>query len=322
MLRTDTNNFNRFITSVGLLLLIAAMLVPYFYFHDTDVLRISQKELRGLTPVGRDALEGRQRRSADFEVPVLILGGALAIGGLAALWIGGRRLRAAQGKEDEALDRQAKRDEVEIQQLSESEVEEKRKAEARESAPEAIGEPAGADRIPRDDAHPRPSTPGRAHDMTKGWEAITRIQSAVQEAFAAAGPDEYDFRQEVKVMSRSQQVQLDGIFRAPSRDDRDVILELKVTRQSRILSKLIRSSADQLIAQITRYRDISGRDAVGWLLVVIPADVEELDLPERRRLEDRITGSLANHGKGAIVREQDIADLPKRFADLFEARST
>lgn len=292
--------------------------MPYFYFHDTDVLRVSQKELHSLTPVGREALEARQRRSADFEVPVLSLGGVLALGGLAALWIGGRRLRTAQDKEDEALERQAKRDEVEIRQLSESEVEAKRKAEARESAPETAGEQADAGRTPRD-GRPRPSGPGRAQDMARSWEAIVRIEGAIRDAFEATGTEAYDFRQEVKVTGRSQAVQLDGIFRAHSRYGRDVVLELKVTRQSRTLLKLIRSSADQLIAQIARYRDISSRDAVGWLVVVIPADVEEFNLQERRRLEDRVTHSLAGHGKGSIIREQDIAHLPRHFADLFEA---
>ncbi|HSS33375.1 MAG TPA: hypothetical protein VLL27_08870 [Solirubrobacterales bacterium] len=98
MLRTDTGNFNRFLTSLGLLLLLAAVLVPYFYFHDTDTLRIPVKELNGLTDVGREALETRQRREADLEVWVLGFAAVLTISGITALWLGGRRLRVAQGR--------------------------------------------------------------------------------------------------------------------------------------------------------------------------------------------------------------------------------
>ena len=55
MFRTDTGNFNRFLTSLGLLMILGALLIPYFFFHDTDTLRIPVKELRELTPVAQDA---------------------------------------------------------------------------------------------------------------------------------------------------------------------------------------------------------------------------------------------------------------------------
>ncbi len=323
MLRTDTDNFNRFLTSVGLLLLVAALLAPYFFFHDTDVLRISQKELRGLTPAGRGALEARQRRTADLEVPVLVFSGVLALGGLAALWFGGRRLRTAQGKEDEALEREAKRKEVEFQRLSATEVDEKHAAEARESAPEATRPQPRQDEQADGGDQARPPRPGdrELERLTQTRTAIDRIVEALRTTFEAERFDRYEFRPEVRVVGRQNRLQLDGIFRARSREGTDVILELKVVRQSRNLSLLIRQFTDKVISLVTRYRDISGRDARGWLVAVIPQDVEGPSLDERRELEDRLEHSLANQGEGSIVHEDDIENLPGRFRELFEAQA-
>jgi len=54
---------------------------------------------------------------------------------------------------------------------------------------------------------------------------------------------------------------------------------------------------------------------------VFSGDVEDLELSERRRLEDRLTHSLARQGVASIISEREIKDLPWRFRELFEAGS-
>lgn len=320
MFRTDTGNFNRFLTSLGLLLLLGALLVPYFYFHDTETLRISGHELRGLTEVGREALETRQRRQADLEIWALILAGSLALCGIGALWFGGRRLRVAQVKEDAAIDRKAKRDDVEIEQMSQSEVEEKQEVQAREAV-EAEDE---------DRTAPQQAAAGPAPVKTKNLgdiryrenrDAIVRIEAALRTSLEEMAVDSYEFLPEVKTSRASQQLRLDGLFRAKSRDGTDVILEMKIMRQSRMIRSRSRPFADTVLALIARYTRMTKREATGWLLIVMPQEAEPLPLSERRQLEDLLNSSLIGVAKATVVHEFDLAKLPQRFVQLFVAQA-
>jgi hypothetical protein len=320
MLRTDTGNFNRFLTSLGLLLLLGALLVPYFFFHDTDTLRIPAKELGELTPVAREALETRQRREQDLEVAVLVFAGALAAGGIAALWFGGRRLRVAQGKEDAEIDRKAKRDDLEFQQMSQSEVDEKREEQVRESVKDE--ESGNAEARPAGHGAPPPPPPGEPTSRIEDSRvAFERVESSTKEALEGGRFASHDFLYEVKTSRGSQQLQLDGIFRSTSRDGTDVLLELKVVRQTRMIRFRMRRASDELLALLMRYQHMSRRSAEGWLVVIVPREVEPPDIEERRRLEDQFNQSLAGSGKTTVLHESELTNLASRFRELFESQA-
>jgi hypothetical protein len=319
MLRTDTGNFNRFLSSIGLLLILGALLVPYFYFHDTDTLRISRHELGGLTNVGREALETRQKRTSDLEIPVLILAGALALSGIAGLMAGGKRLRQAQVKEDAAIDRKARRDDTEIEQMSESEVEERRDEQALEAVQQ---DAAAADQATPEQPRPAIRAETDVQDLiAQNRTAIARIENELRAILSRATFKAHDFFPEVKTARQGQQIVLDGLFRAHSRDGGDVVLELKVVSQSRSLRRSVRNTADAVLAHVTRYRAISSRPASAWLLVVLPEDVEEPALDERRELEDLLGSSLIGMGRATILNERDLLELPSRFVGLFESQA-
>lgn len=319
MLRTDTGNFNRFLTSLGLLLLAAALLIPYFYFHDTDVLRVSRGELERLTPVGSQALETRQRRAADLEAWVLGFSGALVLGGVASLYFGGRRLRAAQRKEDEAIDRQAKRDDVEIQRLSAAEVEEKRDEHVLEDVGPATAQPERAPPLRRTVPPPTPArtTTPRAPSVQESRAAIVRIEEALRQALEGQGSASFDYIPDAKLVAGSHQVRIDGMFRSHDEGRPDVLLELRTNRGSRNLYVRIRQITDTALALLTRYRALTGRRATAWVLVVIPGEEDEMPIEERRQFEDRLSSSLVGEGVGTLISERDIGNLPKRFEALF-----
>jgi len=325
MFRTDTGNFNRFLTSLGLLMLLGALLVPYFYFGDTNTLQIPAQKLKSLTPVAQEALEARQRRNHDLENWILGLSVLLALGGIAALLFGGRRLRSAQKKEDAAIDRKAKRDDVEIQQMSQSEVEEKREEQARESVQEE-------DRRPGEETPPPPRTgttrrvpspdpEGSAARLRDSRRAIERIEEAVRDALKSSEFDSYEFLYEVKTVSGRQQVRMDGLFRAKKPGRADVILELKVMRQSRMIRVRLRNFADAVLALITRYGQMVPRQATGWLVIVVPEEAEPIALEDRRRLEDQANDSLVTVAKATVSEEREIPQLASKFVELFESQA-
>jgi hypothetical protein len=331
MPKADTGNFNRFLTSIGLLLLAAALLIPYFYFRDNDTLRIPQVELRKLTPTAKAALERRQQRSADLEVPVLVFSALLIGSGVTALFFGGKRLRLAQTKEDEAIERQARREDYEFQQMSAAEVEVRRDEQAREAVLESQeveskhGASEGSDSspvskpgIPAPD-QPESSAPQGLVDVQFGQarEEIARIEEKTKQALDRLGPNPFEYLSEMQIVQAGgkRRVDLDHFFKARTTDQPDIVLELKVTR--RLLRTTADLAADRLLALLTRYREMTGKEAIGWLLFVLPKGAEEVPEWERAELEEIYAGRLSGHGRCSIVWEQELDELPSRFIEVF-----
>ncbi len=332
MFKTDTGNFNRFLTSIGLLLLAAAVVVPYFFFQDTETLRISHQELQGLTATARDALEVRQRRIAHLEVPVLVLSVILALGGTASLGFGGKRLRTAQEKEDEAIERRARRENYEIQRLTRNEVEERRDEQAREAVQEEGVESEDRSKERATTLKPlEPSAPERASrgeiaqrpaPAFSNWrQEIARLEEDVKSSLEELESERFKYLADVKIVGpRSSRpgVSVDGLFEGQTSNQPDVAMELKVPRvpvpELRGRGRLY---ADVLLADLARYRALTGREALGWLLIIIPESLEGEGVDQREQIEKRFNDLLAGIGKCSIVMESEVGELPRRFTQIF-----
>jgi hypothetical protein len=350
-----------------------ALVIPYFYFRETDTLRVSKSELQGLTPTGKGTLEARQERVADFEIPILALAALLTIGGVASVALGGRRLRMAQEKEDAAVDRRAQREDYEIQQLSKDEVDEKRDEQAREvvredsdggkgegkeedkGGSEAVeaeperdgagssgGEEIAADRrgraavesLGKDKAAPRvgwdPKSRGPAQaasGISSGASTrfaetraeIARIEERAGAIMKAGAGDSYVYLSEVKIVSGRRKVSIDGLFEAKRENRPDVLTEFKVVRLPRSLRGRARIYTDELLALLARYKDVTGRAALGWLVVVLPDNSDEEPTAPLSQIQTEFTDMLLGLGSCTVVEERDLDDLPERFRGTFGA---
>jgi len=329
VLRADTGNFNRFLTSIGLLLIAGALLIPYFYFRDSETLQITKAELRGLTPTAREALERRQRRSADLEVPVIVFSILLFSGGIGALILGGKRLRIAQAKEDDAIERQARREDYEFQRLSADEVEIKRDQQAREAVRESKG--GGLRPDPKRDEESmllrgksqQTPAPGKNRSRNPAdvryqemRQEIARIEEETKQILEHLELDRFDYFSELQIVQAGgrRRLSVDGLFQAKVPNQPDIALELSVTR---IPQRRASNDADQLLARTVRYRELTGRDALGWLLFVIPKKEAPEDEPDWSELEKKYGDLLVGLGKCSIVREQDLDEIPSRFKAIF-----
>lgn len=328
MLRTDTGNFNRLLASLGLLLVAAALVIPYFYFRNTETLRIPEAELRALTDRGEATLRNRQDAIADLELWVVLLSLALVVGGVTLLVLGGKRLRIAQAKEDEAVDRRAQKEQVEIQRLSRDEVEEKREEQAREATQEPADE-AGPGRPPL--AGPAETPPVRSSTrlepppvrsgggtVQQSREAIERIEHKVSRLFEDSFKGSVRYIPDVKIVGTSggSQLKLDGLFTRSERRG-DVVLDLKLGGV-RLLPFRLRQYADRMLAGLARYRAVTGKDARGWLLIVIPEDAEGTEEIDQARIQNLFKREFVGAASGTVIEEQNLAQLPARFEELFE----
>lgn len=339
MFRTDTGNFNRFLTSIGLLMVAGALVIPYFYFRDTDSLLVSRSELRALTPTAREALETRQGRVADFEGPILGLVALLAIGGVASMVLGGRRLRIAQGKEDAAVDRRAQREGYEIQQLSKDEVEEKRDEQAREVVRDGPDEPKEDGEVSSGDGPGIPGRPGESRQrapaapveaeyrgsgfasgistrLTRTRAEIARIEERAGAILREGAGDSYPYLSDVKIVSGRRRVSIDGLVKAKKENRPDVLIELKVVMALRGLRGRARMYTDEMLALLARYEDVTGRGGLAWLILVVPENSEGEPTVPLRQLEEEFTDMLVGLGRCSVVEERELDLLPERLREI------
>jgi hypothetical protein len=130
MPQVEFGSLYKFVASIGLVLIVAAVGLPWVLLQSTDVLLISEKSIAGLPDTAGEAIQRRQALVAwaqdHLPVPVFI---ALALAGLCllgwALWKWAPSQQRSDANEQIAL----KKNQVEYKNLSLDEVDKKLKAE-------------------------------------------------------------------------------------------------------------------------------------------------------------------------------------------------
>jgi len=324
-LRADTGNFNRFLTSLGLLLLAASLVIPYFYFGNTETLEIPAADLRRMTDIGSAALTQRQEAIASLQPWVLGGSGFLAILGTVLVIAGGIRLKSAQESDEEEAQLRKDRARLEMKSLSPEERAEKVVEKAREEtppAPESPSRPLGTRQPQPSPPAPKRRTQGQPSDrirsMGERQKAVARIEKRIEEVFEASSTSDHRLKLQVKVSSAVDAVTLDGVFEANDDGPPDVVLKTRVAFNPEFIPRTARMTADELIAQLVRYQAMTHHTADGWLVAVVPAEIEEETTVTRlKTAAAALDAALATFGKATVVREASIDELPELFRAHF-----
>ena len=309
MLRTETGSFNRLLTSLGLVLMGAALVVPYFYFRAADILEITRTELNALTPVARTALEGRQSGISTLEPYVLVFALLLFSGGGALLAWGAVRLREVQDRDDREAEARTRIVEADVRDLTPTEREDKLTEDAapppnEEAREQAEEQPPANVEVTADE---RPGEPIRRLTFKERRQALSEIEAAVQDAFDAEPIKTHRFRAQVAVSG----IKLNGLFLTDDPRYTDVVLEISLGTGN-MLSPLNR--VDRMLSTLARYQARSGRPASAWMLVVVPRkEPSQSTAPTRETLGIQLNSALAPLGKASVVLEEDLDILPRVF---------
>jgi hypothetical protein len=345
MVRPDTGNFNRLLTSLGLVCLGAALVVPYFYFRSTSVLETTRIELDRLTPTAQDALTGRQAGIAALEAWVIALAITLALIGLALVIVGAIRLKKAQDSEDEEAELRKDRARAEIRGLTPAEEERKATIEAEqdevvdeeggdggqptepESAPSAPGsappelpiEPLSEEDEPRQRRlEPRLERAESRVVVTR--KVILRVERRVNDIFLQADLGGFEFSSNLGIRSKIGQIEIDGLFTAASSKQENVVLELKVLRNGRTVHRNARNRAEQALATVARFNSVAVEHAAIWLVMIVAEEgIEEATGTDLLKAEEIATQFMLNRGAATVIREPDLDLLPQRFSSLARA---
>jgi len=267
----EYGDFYKFIVSVGIALLIAAVLLPWLFLREPFDLLVDANQITHLTPAAQAILASRQlllARAFHF-VPwisgtLFIVGLALSIGGL-LLW----RPRQAIRDQSEDLDLEKRR--RELKSMS---------AEQRDAKIEAdIVQERGAP----------PPAPERtlSAELVSSTGHIRRLEQELHHRIKACVGSSYD----VRVNQRLGAAEYDVILNSNIQGAPDVIIELKYIRQGFHYSWM-RESASRLILATELYAERLHRKSVP-LLLIITANAVALSDTDFGRMSERVNESLA-----------------------------
>lgn len=317
MPRPDTGTFNRLLTSLGLLFLAAALVIPYFYFRNTGTLEIEKNTLRHLTNPAREAIEDRQAEIATIQPFVLPTAGALVLLGFGLLIWGGYRLREAQDRDDREAEARTIIAEAGVRDLTPQEKEDKIE---RDATPEPADDEAGGDTPPPPPSAPTEASPPpakasdrRRHERDERLATVRRIDASATAVLSASEFEGYRFRAQVAV----GRLKLDGLFLALSDRAPDILLEIRVA--PRITVPL---QADRILAAVPRYEFERQRPCRPWLVTVMPEDPDlPVDIARRMREASlRLNDSLSPVGLATVIQENEIERLPAIFSNVIRPR--
>jgi hypothetical protein len=294
--------------SLGLLAVALAVVVPWLVYRDLGSLTISRAKFAGLTHTAQLVLKQRQETVETLQsflpwASVVIL----VIGVVLVCW-GGKRMRDAQHWEDRGLRARTQQEEASIRPQTESERRQRIAEEVVAETASASGSGTPSNRLTstqlgsdRRSMSPSVTTLGRS---SKGAPPAIReaaaIQDEVLDRIEAILPAGFSLRREVIVSQGMSRLSLDGLLRGSQGGAPDVLVEVRVYR---LLSSVLARAAEQVIASAVRYRDMTGRPAVGWLILVY-SDKEPSDAFKRR-----IRDTLGTYGRLTVIRRDDIQHL-------------
>jgi hypothetical protein len=305
-----------------------ALGVPWLVYRDTGPLTLSEATLATLTPTARDALTQRQATIKEFQNILPWACVIVAFSGVVLVFSGGKRMRDAQHWEDRGLRARTQREEASIRPQT-SEERQRRMAEdlAEQQIPmvksnmapptsgsttATLAKPGAQDEgsqvvSPMINSHPSEAqltfttrmSPRRSASpsLREAWD----IDREILARLAAITPDSYVLHKEVGVSRGESQILMDGLLRSKQPTSPDVLIEIKTFRG---FSSGWARLPDLVLAAVVRYRDMTERSCVGWLIAVTDDD-NSFPIKSLSRMRDR----LGRYGSITLIRREEIDSL-------------
>jgi hypothetical protein len=273
------------------MLLALALALPWFLLRDSEVLRIPSREIDRLTPTAERTLRDRQSDLAALQDALPWISVCLAVAGAGFLLVGGKRMKSSQGWEDIQQEARAEKAKAEIRPQTESE----RLEELDEEPSEAVASDGSPARPAGQDQEARPRAPAQSATDERGSPSVQReseravprsrsparadygrlrkeadeLEALVLDELQGVIPEGYRLRPQVTVVApTASKLLLDALIEPQdprSNPGPDILVEIKMIRGAWIAA---RHAADRLLADLLRYRYITGKECYGWLIGV------------------------------------------------------
>jgi hypothetical protein len=287
MEKIDYGDINKFLVSVGIVLIGLSILTPYLYLKEDFGLYIEfDKFVKFQKPV-KDLILSKQYQVTEIQklIPWISLG--LFASGITSLIFGLVRWFRRQTKLDEKFDKELQKLNLEIVALTPEEKEEKAKQEVQEI--EKIDQIQGTQQKVTQSTH---------SDYVKSY---MRIEQSVADVFINYQSPNFDILPQQKISNRYE---IDILLKAKTKNYLDRIVEIKYFK-NRLPIQIIRDIINRLNTQISYYNQASNRRSIPVLLIVYNKEMINAD-------------SILKFQNRIIDESQDIPNLERLKVEFIE----
>jgi hypothetical protein len=283
MHKIEYGDINKFLVSIGIVLIALSILTPYFYLKEDFGLYLEQEAIKKYEEPIRQIITKKQEQVIFLQkiIPKVSLG--LFLLGLISSSIGLFRWLKRQSKIDEKFDKEIKRLDLEIESLTPEEKEEKAKKEAQE--------------IELEETQTETLSPSKSiPTSTSIYTDYIRVEQDVIEIFENYKSPNFEVMSQQRL---GKKFEIDLLLKAKNKSYSDRIVEIKYFRKKLPLS-IINKALSQLNTYISYYKNATNKQVIPVLLVVYnkenvnPSDIAKFndkisnysqDIPHLKRLK-------------------------------------
>lgn len=287
MQKIDYGDINKFLVSIGLVLIALAVLTPYLYLKEDFGLYIEQSKIDQMQEPIKELITEKQNQVIKFQIFIPWVSLSFFLLGLTSTIIGLVRWFKRQSKIDEKFDKELQKLDLEITSLTPEEKEEKAKQEVEEI--ESVEQQVTSSPVVKPSTH---------SDYVK---AYMQIEKGITEVFENYKSPNFDVLSQQRIGNRYE---IDILLQAKTKRFLDRIVEIKYFR-NRLSLKIIRDTISRLNTQISYYNQASNRRVVPVLLIVYSKETTTAD--DILKFQNRI-----------INESQDIPNLDRLKIEFIE----
>lgn len=250
MEKIDYGDINKFLVSVGVVLIGLSILTPYLYLKEDFGLYIEIEKFQKFQEPVKNLILSKQCQVSEIQKLIPWISVGLFIAGLSSLVFGLVRWFKRQAKLDEKFDKELQKLNLEIVALTPEEKEEKAKQEVQE-----------IEKIEHIKTVKLKTTPT---SRTEYVQSYMRVEQNVADVFINYQSPNFEILPQQRIGNRYE---IDILLRAKTKKYLDRIVEIKYFK-NRLPLQIIRDIVNRLNTQISYYNQASNRRSVPVLLVV------------------------------------------------------
>lgn len=287
MQKIDYSDINKFLVSVGLVLIALAVLTPYLYLKEDFGLYIEQAKIDQMQETIKELITEKQSQVIKFQGFIPWFSLSFFLLGLTSTIIGLVRWFKRQSKIYEKFDKELQKLDLEITSLTPEEKEVKAKQEVEE--------------IESVEKQVTPSPVFKPSTHSEYVKTYMQIEKGLIEVFENYKSPNFDVLSQQRIGNRYE---IDILLQAKTKRFLDRIVEIKYFR-NRLSLKIIRDTIYRLNTQISYYNQASNRRVVPVLLIVYSKDTTTAE--DILKFQNRI-----------IDESQDIPNLDRLKVEFIE----
>lgn len=250
MNKIDYGDINKFLVSIGIVLIGLAVLTPYFYLKEDFGLYLEQESFEKLQEPIKILISDKQEIVIQIQKFIPCVSIAILVLGLLSIIVGLVRWFKRQSKLDEKFDKEIKKLDLEIESLTPEEKERKALKEVTE--------------IEQEEKKQEVLQTEKAQPKNEAIQNYLRVENDIFKLFQNYKSLNFDILPQQKIGNRFE---IDLLLKAKTKKFSDRIIEIKYFKNQLPLT-ILNKTIYQLNTYISYYKEAANRPVIPILLIV------------------------------------------------------